>query len=452
MHVIPEFDLFVIGAGSAGVRAARTAAALGARVAIAENKQLGGTCVNVGCVPKKLYSYASQYSADFADAAGFGWQLGQISFDWPTLRDNKIREISRLNAIYENLLVKAGVSLFAGHARVLDSVTVEVNGHQYKTRFILICTGSRPERPHFQGSELALSSDQIFDLPSLPGRILILGAGYIGVEFAGIFAGLGVKTWLSWRSELPLRGFDEDVRKHFMIEAGKHCQMLPGRQIRSLVSNGKGGLLASFIDDSTLEVDQVLAALGRTPNVEGLGLENTRVGLDQHGKIKVDTSFRTAEPTIYAIGDVVGHKALTPVALAEAMLVVRQLFGKEPANTLDYHRIATAVFGHPNIATVGFTEAEARDRAQAIAIFETGFRPLRHTLSGRDERAYMKVIVDTGTDRVLGIHMVGEHAGEIMQGFAVAMTCGLTKTQLDATIGIHPTMAEELLTLRTRSR
>ncbi len=447
-----DFDLFVIGAGSAGVRAARTAAALGAKVAIAEDKPLGGTCVNVGCVPKKLYSYASHYGTGFADAKGFGWQLGQVSFDWPTLRDNKIREISRLNGIYESLLVKAGVTLLTGKAALTSATTVVVNGQAYRARYILICTGGRPERPSFQGHELSLSSDQIFDLPELPTRMLVLGAGYIGVEFAGIFAGLGVQTWLSWRSELPLRGFDEDVRKHFMSEAGKHCHLRPSSQVQSLVKSSKGGLLATFVDHSTLEVDQVLAAMGRSANVEGLGLETTQVALTPSGYIAVDAGFRTAEPTVYAIGDVVGHKSLTPVALAEAMLVVKHLFGSDPVRTLDYQRIATAVFAHPNIATVGLTEAQARAQVQAVAIFETEFRPLRHTLSGRNERAYMKVVVDAQTDQVLGMHMVGEDSAEIMQGFAAAMTCGLTKTQLDATIGIHPTMAEELVTLRTRSR
>ncbi len=447
-----DFDLFVIGAGSAGVRAARTAAALGAKVAIAEDKQLGGTCVNVGCVPKKLYSYASQYSADFADARGFGWQLGQVSFDWATLRDNKIREISRLNGIYENLLLTAGVSVLTGRATLTSATTVKVHDQQYRARYILICSGGRPERPSFPGQHLTLSSDQIFDLPELPKRMLVLGAGYIGVEFAGIFAGLGVQTWLSWRSELPLRGFDEDVRKHFMAQAGKHCQMKPSSQVRALVNSSQGGLVASFVDNSTLEVDLVLAALGRAANVEGLGLANTAVELTASGHIAVDASFCTAETTIYAIGDVVGHKALTPVALAEAMLVVRQLFGTAPVTPLDYQGIATAVFAHPNIATVGLTESQAREQVRDVAIYETDFRPLRHTLSGRNERAYMKVVVDSQTDQVLGIHMVGEHVAEIMQGFAVAMTCGLRKAQLDATLGIHPTMAEELVTLRTRSR
>ena len=449
---MPDFDLFVIGAGSAGVRAARTAAALGAKVAIAENQRPGGTCVNVGCIPKKLYSYASQYSADFADARGFGWRLGQVEFDWPTLRDNKSREIRRLNDIYANLLSKAGVTLLEGTATLLSATTVMVNGQAYKARYILICTGSRPEHPTFKGSELALNSDQIFDLPTFPSRLLILGAGYIGVEFAGIFSGLGAKTWLSWRSELPLRGFDEEVRKHFMAEAGKHCQLLPSTQLESLAKTATGTLLATFKDQSTLETDQVLAALGRTANVEGLGLENTKVSLTENYRIAVDATFRTAEPSIYAIGDVVGHKTLTPVALAEAMLVANQLFGKPTAKVLNYHGIATAVFGHPNIATVGSSEAEAREQGKQVAIFETSFRPLRHTLSGRDERAYMKVVVDADTDQVLGMHIVGEAAAEILQGFATAMTCGLTKAQLDATIGIHPTMAEELVTLRTRSR
>ncbi len=445
-----DFDLFVIGAGSGGVRAARMAAAQGAKVAIVDDKPLGGTCVNVGCVPKKLYSYAGHYSADFADAAGFGWQLDSVSFDWATLRDNKQKEISRLNGIYAGLLNKAGVELFRGRAVIVDAHTVMVGERRYSAKYLLVATGGRPQRPDFPGNELAISSDQVFDLASFPQRLLILGAGYIGVEFAGVFAGLGAETWLSWRGDLPLRGFDDDLRKRFMAEAGKHMQLLPGTLVQKLELTGSR-LRAIFTNGQELEVDQVLAATGRVANIEGLGLENTGVQLTASGHIAVDAGFKTAEPSIYALGDVVGHMALTPVALAEAMLVVDHLFGAGKRR-LDYRNIATSVFSHPNLATVGLTEARAREQVGTIAVYETDFRHLRHTLSGRNERTYMKVLVDPVTDKVLGMHMMGADAGEIIQGFAVAMTCGLTKTQLDATIGIHPTAAEEFVTLRTQSR
>lgn len=448
-----NFDLLVIGAGSAGVRAARTAAATGAKVAIAEYQQLGGTCVNVGCIPKKLYSFAGHYSADFADAAGFGWKLGTVTFNWAVLRGNKQKEIQRLNVIYETLLQKAGVVLLKGKATMVDPATVVINGERYQARHILVCTGGRPEMPDFPGHELALTSAQIFDLPRFPERLLIIGAGYIGVEFASIFAGLGTKTWLSWRSELPLRGFDEDVRKFFKQELAKNCQLLPSTQLQEIKRLPYGSLQASFDNDSRLEVDQILIATGRIANVQGLGLENTRVELASDGTIKVDASYRTAEPTIYAIGDVVGHKALTPVALAEAMWVIDHLFGGRQRQPLNYHNVATAVFAHPTVATVGLSESQARQFGyHELAIYETDFRHLRHTLSGRDERTYLKVVVDVHTDKVLGMHMVGAEAGEIIQGFAAALTAGITKSQLDATIGIHPTAAEEFVTLRTRSR
>lgn len=445
------FDLFVVGAGSGGVRAARMAAAAGAKVAIAEDKRPGGTCVNVGCVPKKLYSFAGHYSADFADAAGFGWELEQPRFNWATLRDSKQKEISRLNDIYRNLLLTSGVTVINGRATLEDANTVSVGDQRYTARHILVATGGRPVVPEFPGHELAITSDQIFDLAEFPKRLLVLGAGYIGVEFAGIFGGLGAETWLSWRGDLPLRGFDEDLRRRFMKEAGKHGHLLPQTRITSLTRLTGGGLQAQFDNGTALEVDQVLVATGRSANVQGLGLERTRVALSQSGHIEVNNKFQTAEPTIYALGDVVGRMTLTPVALAEAMLVVNHLFG-DGTRQLAYTNVPTAVFCQPNLATVGLTEAEARQQVSELAIYETDFRHLRHTLSGRDERTYMKVLVDVATDKVLGMHMMGADAGEIIQGFAAAMNCGLTKARLDATIGIHPTAAEEFVTLRSRSR
>lgn len=446
-----NFDLFVIGAGSGGVRAARMAANRGAKVAIAEVGKLGGTCVNVGCIPKKLYSYAAHYSADFVDSRGFGWDVEAPSFTWSKLRDNKREEITRLNGIYNNLLQNAGVTLLAGRAEIVSRNSVKVGAETFGAKHILVCTGGRPQLPDFQGNELAVTSDQIFDLDTFPNRILILGAGYIGVEFAAIFSGLGARVSLSWRGDMPLRGFDEDLRKHFMKEAGKHSQLLPGTRIRALRRAG-GNLVATFEDGKELEVDAVLAATGRVPNSGGLGLENTDVTRAEDGSVEVNERFQTAEPTIYAIGDVVGRKALTPVALAEAMIVVDYLFGEGKRSLLSYVNIPTAVFSHPNLATVGLTETRAREKYSEVAVYETDFRALRHTLSGRDERTYMKVLVDPGSDRVLGMHMMGADAGEIIQGFAAAMTCGLTKAQLDATIGIHPTAAEEFVTMRMRAR
>lgn len=445
-----NFDLFIIGAGSAGVRAARTAANLGARVAIAEMGKSGGTCVNVGCIPKKLYSYAAHYSADFADSRGFGWSLEAPRFNWSTLRENKTKEIARLNGIYDTLLQKSQVTMIRGKATIVSGNTVKVDANEYSAKQILICTGGRPQLLDFPGKELTVTSDYIFDLPELPKRIVILGAGYIGVEFAGIFSGLGAETWLSWRGDMPLRGFDDDLRKRFMTEADKHCHLLPGTTPEKVERSGQA-LKIRFSEGTEVETDVVLSATGRIPNTEGLRLENTRVKLAKDLSIEVNEHFQTAEPTIHAIGDVVGRKALTPVALAEAMLVVNRLFG-DGARKLSYDNIPTAVFSHPNLATVGLTEAQAKERHGEVAVYEADFRLLKHTLSGNDERTYMKVLVDAHSDKVLGMHMMGNEAGEIIQGFATAMICGLTKAQLDATIGIHPTAAEEFVTLRTRAR
>jgi glutathione reductase (NADPH) len=446
-----DFDLVVIGAGSGGVRAARMAAAQGARVVIVEAGKLGGTCVNVGCIPKKLYSYAAHYSADFADSRGFGWQLPAATFNWVTLRDRKTEEISRLNGIYHNMLIKAGVEIIQGWGQLRDAHTVAVGDKQITGRNILLSTGGKPQSPGFAGHDCTLSSDQIFDLPALPKKLLILGAGYIGVEFAGIFSGLGVDTTLSWRSELPLRGFDHDLRQRFMGAIGKHCHLLPNSQVQGVKRLPSGALKVLFADGTLLGFDHILAAIGRVPATHNLGLEHTQVQVGADGAVLVDANFQTTEPSVYAIGDVVGRMALTPVALAEAMVVVDQLFGNGERR-LNYQNIPTAVFSHPNLATVGLTEEQARQQHPELAIYETDFRHLRHTLSGRDERTYMKVLVDIPTDKVLGMHMLGADAGEIIQGFATAMHCGLTKAQLDATIGIHPTAAEEFVTLRTRSR
>jgi glutathione reductase (NADPH) len=445
-----DFDLFVVGAGSGGVRAARMAAAAGARVAVAEERYMGGTCVNVGCIPKKLYSYAAHYRYDFEDSAGFGWAPITPQFTWAQLREAKQREITRLNGIYQNLLVKSGVTVIDGRARLCNANTVEVAGRRFSARYILIATGGWPFVPDIPGREHVVTSNEIFDLPAFPRRILIVGGGYIAVEFAGIFAGLGAQTLLSYRAAEMLRDFDPDLRQRFTHEAGKHIQLMPKSQVVS-VDKQAGGLRVTMEGGAQHEVDCVLVATGRKPNITNLGLENTNVALSADGTIAVDGLLRTAEPSIYALGDVVGRLALTPVALAEGMMLADHLFG-DGRRTLSYDSIATAIFSHPNIATVGLSEPDAAARYPELTIFESDFRALRHTLSGRDERTYMKVVVDSASDRVVGMHMMGPDAGEVIQGFAAAMNCGLTKAQLDGTLGIHPTLAEEFVTMRSAAR
>jgi glutathione reductase (NADPH) len=443
-----DVDLFVIGAGSGGVRTARMAAGLGARVAVAEDLYMGGTCVNVGCVPKKLYSFASHYAADFADSAGFGWRLGEPEFDWAVLRDNKKKEIARLNGIYLQLLEKAGVQVHAGRATLAGPHEVLVNGQAIKARHILLATGGWPQLPRFPGSEHVLTSNGIFDMEEFPQRLLVIGGGYIAVEFAGIFSGLGAATCLSYRGDKVLRGFDEDLRDRFMVEAARHMELRMHSNVAGVEKLPGGSLRVSFQEGGELEVDAVLAATGRRPRTEGLGLEHTAVKLDAKDFVEVDDQFCTAEPSIFALGDVVGRMALTPVALAEGMFVADHLFGSRNRR-MSYDNIPTAVFSHPNLATVGLSEHAARERYGQVTVFDTDFRHMRHTLSGRQERTYMKVVVDTASDRVVGMHMMGSDAGEIIQGFAAAMVAGLTKHQLDSTIGIHPTAAEEFVTLRT---
>jgi glutathione reductase (NADPH) len=445
-----DFDLFVIGAGSGGVRTARMAAAAGARVGIAEERYLGGTCVNVGCIPKKLYSYAAHYRYDFEDSAGFGWQVGIPAFDWKRLRDAKQREIARLNTVYDGLLQKAGVTQFTGRARLRDAHSVEVGGKVLTARYIVLATGGWPHVPEFPGREHVVTSNEIFDLPEFPWRILIVGGGYVAVEFAGIFSGLGAETFLSYRAARPLRDFDDDLRLRFLKEAGKHVRLLPGSQVAA-VERQASAFRVQMQDGTRLAVDCVMFATGRRPKTDGLGLETTRVALNADGTVAVNADLQTTEPSIYALGDVVGRLALTPVALAEGMLLADHLFG-DRKRRLSYDNAPTTVFSHPNIATVGLSEAAAAIRHDELTIYESDFRALRHTLSGRDERTYMKVVVDSASDRVLGMHMLGPDAGEVIQGFAAAMNCGLTKRQLDGTLGIHPTLAEEFVTMRTPVR
>ncbi|WP_416637890.1 glutathione-disulfide reductase [Pseudomonas sp. OHS18] len=445
-----DFDLFVIGAGSGGVRAARFSAGYGARVAVAESRYLGGTCVNVGCVPKKLLVYGAQFADEFEHAEGFGWTPGQASFSWPTLIANKNREIERLNGIYRKLLVGSGVSLLEGHARLLDEHRVEVDGKTYSAERILIATGGWPHIPDIPGHEHAINSNQAFFLEQLPKRVLVVGGGYIAVEFASIFNGLGAQTSLLYRGELFLRGFDRSLRTHLHEELGKRgLDVQFNTDIARIDKQADGSLQATLKDGRTLEADCIFYATGRRPMLDNLGLENTSVSLDDKGYIKVDDEYQTSAPSILAIGDVIGRVQLTPVALAEGMAVARRLFKPEEYRKVDYRMIPTAVFSLPNIGTVGLSEEQAREAGHEVTIFESRFRPMKLTLTESDERTLMKLVVDAKTDRVLGCHMVGPDAGEIVQGLAVALKAGATKQVFDETIGVHPSAAEEFVTLRT---
>ena len=442
-----DYDLFTIGAGSGGVRACRVSASLGARVAVAEESDLGGTCVNLGCIPKKLFVYASHFRDDFEDAAGFGWSLGDRSFDWPTLVANKDREISRLNEVYRKLLADAGVDLLEGRARVLDSNTLEIEGKTITAANILIATGSQPSVPDVPGVEFAMTSDQAFHLAELPRHAIVIGGGYIAVEFAGIFHGLDVATTQLYRGPLFLRGFDDDVRNFLASEMrGRGVDLRFETNVAS-IEKVSGGLRASLEDGSVLDTDAILYATGRVPRTRGLGLEEAGVALDEKGAVSVDAFSRSSVPSIWAIGDATDRINLTPVAIHEGICLAKTLFGGVDTKP-DHTGVASAVFSQPAIGTIGLNEAAAREAYAEIDVYRSTFRALKHTLTGRDEQAMMKLIVDRASDRVVGLHMVGADAGEIVQGFAVALKCGATKAQFDATIGIHPTSAEEFVTMR----
>lgn len=446
-----DFDLFVIGGGSGGVRAARMAAQLGVRVALAEAAALGGTCVNVGCIPKKLYSYASQYADSFAEAAGFGWDVAPPHLDWDRLKASRAREIGRLNGVYQQLLTDAGVEIVRGWAQVMDGHTVHVQlpggTRDFSARYILIATGGTPSVPFFDGCELVVTSDSMFDLDPFPARLLVVGGGYIACEFASIFNGLGAQVTQLYRGEQVLRGFDGDVR-HFLAQEMRRTGVdLRLRTDVASIAKGATGLSVALTGGTVLQADTVLYATGRVPNVNGLGLEAAGLARGRNGAIEVDSHYRTSIASVYAVGDVTARVQLTPVALAEAMAVVDHLFGSG-RRSMSYEHIPTAVFTHPNVATVGVTEAQARRDFGEISVYRSEFKPLRHTLSGSAERTLMKLVVDRASDRVVGLHMVGPDAGEIVQGFAVAMKAGATKAVFDQTIGIHPTVAEEFVTMR----
>ncbi len=443
-----DFDLFVIGAGSGGVRAARMSSAFAARVAVAEVSRLGGTCVNLGCVPKKLMVYASVFSAAAEDAKGFGWTVPPPTFDWATLIANKDREIARLNGIYRELLESAGVRIIEGRARLRDRHTVEIDGTFVSAGRILISTGGHPFKSEIPGNELSITSDQIFHLERQPERIVIAGGGYIAVEFAGILNGMGSEVILVYRGPLFLRGFDDDVRSTLAEEMRKRGIDLRFETLIDRIDRTENGLAATTDHGDVIETDQVLNAMGRLPNTAGLVLDEIGVELSDSGAVVVDEFLESSVPGIYALGDCIDRVALTPVALAEGMALAETLFNDNP-RVVDYANIPSAVFSQPPIGTVGLTETEARDQGFDVVIFRSTFKPMIHTLSGRDEQTMMKMVVDRASDRVLGIHMVGSDAGEIIQGMAVALKAGASKATFDSTIGIHPTAAEEFVTMRT---
>jgi len=447
-----QWDLFVIGAGSGGVRAARMAATQGFKVAVAEESALGGTCVNVGCVPKKLFYYGSHFSEDFKDAAGYGWDVEVKGFNWATLRDNKTKEIERLNGIYGNLLNNSGVTVLNGRARIVDKHNVEVNGEVHSFDKLLIAVGGRPFIPEFPGNEHVITSNEVFYLDTFPKRSLVVGGGYIAVEFAGIFEGLGAQSHLVYRGDKMLRGFDEEVREHVTQQVrAKGVNVHLNVDVAS-IDRLSDGYCVNFNNGTSLEVDCVMYATGRRPYTDDLGLENVKIFRHEDGTLLTDQYYQTDEPSIYALGDVIGGMELTPIALAEAMIFVHNMkLGegqRDQWKTLDYHNIPTAVFCQPNVATVGLTEEEAR-RHHAVTIFRSEFRGMKHTLTENTERTLMKLIVCKETDLVLGAHMVGPEAGELIQGIAIAMKAGARKADFDATIGIHPTAAEEFVTMRT---
>jgi glutathione reductase (NADPH) len=440
-----DFDLITIGAGSGGVRAARMSANHGARVAIMESGPLGGTCVNVGCIPKKLLSYAAHYREDFEDASGYGWEVAPRRFDWPSLIAAKDTEIRRLNGIYERMLRDAGVEIFAGRARLVGPHEVALGGQTHSARHILIASGGHPVRAALPGGEQMITSEDAFHLKQLPACAVVYGAGYIAVEFASIFNGLGVETHLVYRADRLLRGFDGDIGPLLAEEMSrKGVNLHPSCRIERIVP---GDIKRVTLSDGTvLAAGCVLGATGRAPNSANLGLEELGVAMGEHGAIQVDGTYTTNLPSIHAIGDVTDRIQLTPVALAEGMAFADHWFGKG-LRKVSYENVPTAVFSHPNVACVGLSEEAARLRG-AVRIYKSSFGALRHTLSGRGERTFMKLVVDAQNDRVLGAHMIGPDAGEVLQGFAVALNCGATKAQFDATIGIHPTVAEEFLTMR----
>jgi glutathione reductase (NADPH) len=446
-----DYDLFVIGAGSGGVRAGRIAAKYGAKVAVAEEFRVGGTCVIRGCVPKKLFVYASKYAEEFEDAVGYGWTSEKVSFDWQVLLENKDKEIDRLNKAYIRNLEAAGAELILERATIVDAHTVQLaSGRQVTAKYILIATGAAPFIPfHLPGREFAITSNEAFHLERLPRRMVIVGGGYIAVEFAGIFAGLGVETILVYRGAQILRGFDDDIRSHLTAEMKKKgIEIMCNADVVKVERSGDG-VRVTLEDGSMIGAGQIMFATGRIPNTHGLGLEKVGLHGNAHGAVAVNEFSQTAVESIYAVGDVTNRVNLTPIAIREGHAFADNVFGGK-AITLNYDIIPTAVFSQPELGVVGLTEEQARAKYSNIDIYKTSFRAMKHTLSGRDERTFMKLVVNAQTDVVLGCHICGEGSGEMAQLLGIAITCGATKAQFDATLAVHPTASEELVTMREK--
>jgi glutathione reductase (NADPH) len=443
-----DYDLFVIGGGSGGVRAARIAAGHGAKVAVAEESRLGGTCVIRGCVPKKLLSYAAHFHEDFEDARNYGWSVGDVSFDWPTLIANKDKEIDRLNGIYRKLLIGSKVDVLDSRAVIVDPHTIAVGGKRVTAKNILIAVGGWPERPSIPGIEHSITSNEAFHLASLPKEVLIVGGGYIAVEFAGIFNGLGAKVTQLYRGEQILRGFDDDARHFLAAEMIKKGIAIKTQTDVARIDKAGSRLTVTLKSGETLSCDAIMYATGRRPKTDGMGLKEVGVKLKDNGAIEVDASSQTSVPNIHAVGDCTDRVNLTPVAIREGHAYADSIFGKTSWN-VDHNTIASAVFSHPPVGVVGLSEAGARKEGRELDIYKADFKPLKHTISGRDERTLMKLVVDRKTQVVLGVHMVGLDAPEIVQAIAIAVKMGATKQQFDAAVAVHPTAAEEFVTMRT---
>ncbi|MGY8985779.1 MAG: glutathione-disulfide reductase [Sphingomonadales bacterium] len=444
-----DYDLFVIGAGSGGVRASRIASSLGAKVAIAEEYRFGGTCVIRGCVPKKLMVFASHFSENFKDAEGFGWVVGESRFSWPKLIKNKDREIDRLESIYKQILGNANVKTFNCRATIKDEHTLQVGDKVVTAETILVATGGAPNMPNIPGVKFAISSNEAFHLEDLPPRVLISGAGFIAVEFAGIFNGLGSNVEVVYRGDKLLRGFDEDLRNRLGLAlSSKGVNIRYNAKIVNIVKKDTG-LFVSFDNGENQEYDCVMFAIGRNPNTSGLGLENTGVKLQKNGAIFVDGFSRTNISNIYAVGDVTSRVNLTPVAIKEGNAFAQTLYGNNPISP-EHDNVPSAVFSQPPIGTVGPTEGMAKANYGALDIYVSDFKPMRNTLAERDERAFVKLIVDQASQKVLAAHMIGEDAPEIIQGVAIAIKNGLTKQQFDNTLAIHPSSAEEFVLMTNK--
>tara|TARA_R100000005_G_scaffold61866_1_gene31850 strand:- start:18248 stop:19603 length:1356 start_codon:yes stop_codon:yes gene_type:complete len=444
-----DYDLFVIGAGSGGVRASRISSSLGARVAIAEEYRVGGTCVIRGCVPKKLLVYASHFSEDFHDAEGYGWTVGETTHSWPKLIANKDKEIDRLNGIYHNILKNNNVTLYNGRAMLLDKNTVKVGDQTITAKYILIATGGTPVMPDVPGIEHAISSNEAFHLESFPKRVIVVGGGYIAVEFAGIFNGLGAEVTQLYRSTQILRGFDDDVRNFLAAEIQKKGIQLRTNANPAKIEKTDRGLKVTLEDGDVLEADAIMYATGRSPNTNDIGLEEVGVMLKENGAVRVAPDSQTSVENIYAVGDVTDRIALTPVAIHEGMAFAETVFGGRP-RAADHENVPSAVFSQPQVGTVGLTEAEAREKFGAVDIYKSQFRPMKMTLTGGTEQAFVKLIVDPKSDIVVGAHIVGGDAAEIIQAVGIALKCKATKAQFDATVGVHPSLAEEIVTMREK--